>query len=54
MVLAQGYSFKQSSLMEGTYQNFLNAIEHEKYPGTAVIKDFLQDSVLHEKILSQI
>jgi hypothetical protein len=40
MILQEGYSFKQSNLMEGTYYNFLNILEKEGTPGTAVIKDF--------------
>jgi|TARA_B110000285_G_C14921050_1_gene512615 hypothetical protein len=40
--------------MEGTYHNFLNILEKEKTPGTAVIKDFCEDPVVYNKILQQI
>ena len=39
--LRVGYSFKHSNLLQGKYSKFLDIIEHEIYPGKAVIKDSL-------------
>lgn len=50
----EGYSFNDPSKLEMKYGDFLTQVANEPFFGSLVLKENRRDSVLQEKIMSQI